>query len=219
MIAEVGDSKYGNPDIKMLEEAAYLLLKGEVLVCPTDTGYAFAANALDETAIRKVFALKKRSSDKPIHMAVRNIDEAVKYAYVDEAARTLAQRFLPGALTMVMLRREVVPSLLTGGRGTVGIRIPDNRIMLSLIEMAGRPLTTTSANLSGQATPYRVEEIISQLGDSIYEVSLILDQGMIPSQGTSTIVDLSIDPPQVLRQGLIGEDEIWEALGIKEVVK
>jgi L-threonylcarbamoyladenylate synthase len=219
MTAKVRIVESDNPDIKMLEEAAYLLLKGEVIVCPTDTGYAFAANALDEAAIEKVFALKKRPHHKPIHMAVSTIDEAGRYAYVNEVARVLAQRFLPGALTLVLLRRETVPSLLTGGRDTVGIRIPDNQTILTLVHMVDCPLTTTSANLSGQATPYRVQEIISQLGNSIHEVSLILDQGAIPPLGTSTIVDLSVEPPQILRQGLISEPEIWEVLGSNKISK
>lgn len=213
MIGEVRIIKGESPDTGILEEAALLILKGEVLVCPTDTGYAFAANALDEAAIGKVFALKKRPLDKPIHMAVSAIDQMGRYAYVDETAEALARRFLPGALTLVMPRRETVPPLLTGGRDTVGIRIPDNQTILTLIRMIDRPLTTTSANLSDQATPYMVEEIISQLGSSIQEVALILDQGQIPSPGISTIVDLSIEPPQILRQGLISEPEIWEALG------
>lgn len=219
MTAEVRINTDDNLDIETLEEAAYLLLDGEVLVCPTDTGYAFTANALDEAAIEKVFTLKKRSFDKPIHMAVSTIDEAVKYAYVNEAARALAQRFLPGALTLVLLCRETVPSLLTGGRDTVGIRIPNHQTILTLARMIDRPLTTTSANLSGRVTPHRVQEIISQLGSSIREVALILDQGAIPSRKSSTIVDLSIQPPQILRQGLISELEIWEVLGSNEVFK
>lgn len=208
-----------SPDIELLEKAVSLLLKGEVLVCPTDTGYAFAANALDEAAIEKVFALKKRPHDKPIHMAVNTIDGAERYAYVSETARALAQRFLPGALTMVMHRRETVPSSLTGGRDTVGIRIPDNRTILTLANMIDRPLTTTSANLSGKATPYRVEEIISQLGSAIQEVALILNQGSIPPLGISTIVDLSIDPPQIIRQGLISEQDIQDVIDSNEVLK
>jgi len=208
-----------NPDIKALDEAASLILKGEVLVCPTDTGYAFATNALDIVAIQKVFALKKRPLDNPIHMAVSRINDAENYAYVDEITKILAQEFLPGALTLVLPRREVVPSLLTGGRDTIGIRIPDNKTILALSGMTGRPLTTTSANISGRPTPYTIKEIMDQLGDSISQVALILDQGSIPSVGTSTVLDLTVKPPQILRQGLISESEIFKILRSMEVLK
>ena len=219
MTAKVRVIEGDNPDIRVLEEAASLILKGEVLVCPTDTGYAFAANALDVAAIQKVFALKKRSLDNPIHIAVSGIEEAEKYAYVDEAARVLAREFLPGALTLVLPRKEVVPSSLTGGRDTIGIRVPDNRAILALAKMVDRPLTTTSANISGKATPYTVQEIIDQLGDSIPQVALILDQGTIPIGGVSTIVDLTVRPPEILRQGRISEPEISAILRSTEVPK
>lgn len=219
MTIEVIISQEGNTDVEILERAAKLLLEGEVLVCPTDTGYAFTANALDEAAIEKVFVLKKRSPDKPIHMALSSIEEAERYACVNEVARALARKFLPGALTLVLPRRERVPSLLTGGRDTVGIRIPDNQTILTLIKMIDRPLTTTSANLSGQASPQTVQGIISQLADSSRQVALILDQGTIPALGTSTIFDLSVDPPQIIRQGLISESEIWKVTCSNEVSK
>jgi len=208
-----------NHDITALDEAASLILKGEVLVCPTDTGYAFATNALDIVAVQKVFALKKRPLDNPIHMAVSGIDDAENYAYVDEITRILAQEFLPGALTLVLPRKEVVPSLLTGGRDTIGIRIPDNKTILALSSMTDRPLTTTSANISGRPTPYRIQETIDQLGDSISQVALFLDQGSIPSVGTSTILDLTVKPPQILRQGLISESDIFRILRSMEVLK
>lgn len=219
MTIEVKISQEGNSDIEILERAAALLLKGEILICPTDTGYAFTANALDEAAIEKVFALKKRTPDKPIHMALSRIEEAEKYAHVNELARALARRFLPGALTMVLPRKEIVPSLLTGGRDNVGIRIPDNRTLLTLIKMIDRPLTTTSANISGQSSPQTVQGIVSQLGDSSQQVALILDQGTIPAQTTSTILDLSVDPPQIIRQGIISESAIREVTGSDEVSK
>jgi L-threonylcarbamoyladenylate synthase len=201
-----------NPSIQTLEEATSLILKGEVLVCPTDTGYALTANALDIEAVQKVFAIKKRPFNNPIHIAVSGIEEAERYAYVDEIARFLASRFLPGALTLVLPRREIVPPLLVGNRDTIGIRIPDNQTMLRLIHMTGLPLTATSANISGRATPYTAQEVIEQLGKSIQKVALIIDQGSLAQRGTSTIVDLSIKPPRIIRQSRLSEREILKAL-------
>jgi L-threonylcarbamoyladenylate synthase len=201
-----------NPDKEILEQAARLINKGEVIVCPTDTGYAFSANAMDTRAIARVFHLKGRSYSNPIHIAVRNIEQADNYANVDNVARYLADHYLPGALTLVMKRKETVPSMLVAGMDTVGIRIPDSEVMLKLVETTGHPLTTTSANVSGRPTPYSVEEIQAQLGDSIDDVALILDQGPLKMRELSTIIDLTISPPQLIRQGLISWLEIRELL-------
>jgi len=201
-----------NPDVKTLERAAKLINRGEVVVCPTDTGYAFSANALDTRAVARVFHLKGRAYSNPIHVAVSSIAEAEKYAHVNEAARYLAGRYLPGALTLVLNKKETVPSLLVAGLNTVGIRIPDNKIMLQLVARVGKPLTTTSANISGKPTPYAVEEIAAQLGDSIQNVALILDQGPLARRDLSTIIDLTVSPPQLIRQGRVSWLEIREML-------
>lgn len=201
-----------NPDAAIIERAARLIGKGEVVVCPTDTGYAFAANALDTRAIARVFDLKGRSFSNPIHVAVDSLEEAEKYAYINDIARYLAAHFLPGALTMVLTKKDTVPPMLVAGLDTVGIRIPDNNVILRLAEAAEKPLTTTSANISGRPTPYTVEEIIGQLGDNLRKIALVLDQGLIRTRELSTIVDLSVSPPQLIRQGLVSWLEIHEVL-------
>ncbi len=201
-----------SPDIKIIERAAKLINRGEVIVCPTDTGYAFSVNALDTRAVAKVFHLKGRSFSNPIHIAVGSIEEADNYAQVNEAARYLAGHYLPGALTLVLPKKETVPSLLVAGLDTIGIRIPDNKIMLQLVAKVGKPLTTTSANISGKPTPYAVGEITVQLGDNIQNVALILDQGPLTRRDLSTIIDLTVIPPQLIRQGRLSWLEIREVL-------
>ena len=200
-----------SPDTQILQQAAELISAGEVLICPTDTGYAFAANALDPKAIARVFALKGRTFSNPIHVAVSSIDEVAKYAYLNQAAEQLARHFLPGALTLVLPKKEIVPGILVGGRGTIGIRIPDNVVILTLASMTGLPLTTTSANVSGQPTPYSIKEVTEELSDN-KGVALALDQGEIYSRSLSTIVDLTVDPPRLLRQGRINWEEILNSL-------
>ncbi len=201
------------PDVKTIERAAKLINRGEVVVCPTDTGYALAANALDTRAVARVFHLKGRSFSNPIHIAVSSIEEAERYAHVTGAARFLAGHYLPGALTMVLKKKENIPSLLVAGLDTVGIRIPGNKIILQLIGKAGNPLTATSANISGRLTPYAVEEITDQLGESVREVALMLDQGPLGQRDLSTIIDLTAGPPQLIRQGRLSWLEIREVLG------
>ena len=201
-----------HPDSQILRQAARLILKGEVLVCPTDTGYAFSANALDSKAVAKVFHLKGRSYSNPVHIAVKSIEEAGKYAYLNEAARYLAKRYLPGALTLVLPKKDIIPAMLVSGLNTIGIRIPDNSIILNLAAMTALPLTTTSANISGKPTPYTAEEVMGQLGENIDKVAMILDQGPIKTHELSTIVDLTVSPPQLIRQGLVSWLEIREVL-------
>jgi L-threonylcarbamoyladenylate synthase len=193
-----------NPDEKVLEHAAKLLVKGEVIVCPTDTGYAFAANALDNRAVAKVFHLKARPFSNPIHIAVNSVAEAEKYAVFNDAAHFLAAHYLPGALTIVLPKKDVIPAILVGGLNSVGIRIPDNKVILRLAEIVCLPLTATSANVSGKPGTYSVEEVISQYGENLKQVAMVLDQGLLKTREVSTIVDLSVTPPQLVRQGGIG---------------
>ncbi len=201
-----------SPDEKILKQAANLIIKGEVIVCPTDTGYAFSADALNTRAVAKVFHLKGRSYSNPIHVAVNSIDEAVKYARFNEAAYFLAARYLPGALTLVLPKKDTIPAMLVAGLDSVGIRIPDNRVILRLAEITRLPLTVTSANISGKPGTYSVAEVAAQLGENIQLVAMILDQGPLKIREVSTIVDLSTSPPQLIRQGLISWLEVREAL-------
>jgi L-threonylcarbamoyladenylate synthase len=200
------------PDIKVLDRAAKLIRRGGIIVCPTDTGYAFSADALDPRAVAAVFHLKGRAYSNPVHIAVNSVAEAEKYAFFTGTARYLATRYLPGALTLVLKKKEIVPSMLVAGLDTVGVRIPASKAVLLLAEMAGCPLTATSANISGRPGTYSIDEVITQLGDKLSQVALVLDQGPLPSRELSTIIDLSVSPPQLIRQGRISWLEIRELL-------
>jgi L-threonylcarbamoyladenylate synthase len=193
-----------NPDEKIIERAAALIKKGEMVVCPTDTGYALCVNALDTRAVAKVFHLKARPFNNPIHIAVHSIAEAEKYADFNAAARYLAGHYLPGALTLVLLKKAIIPAMVVANSNTVGIRIPDNRVILNLAAKAGLPLTATSANISGKPGTYSVEEITAQFGENLQQVAMVLDQGAIKMREVSTIVDLSVVPPQLIREGRVG---------------
>jgi L-threonylcarbamoyladenylate synthase len=201
-----------NPDPEVLARAAKLISEGKTIVCPTDTGYAFAANAIDLKAVARVFELKGRSYSNPIHVAVHSLEAAEKYAYFNEAARYLARKFLPGALTMVLPKKEIIPSLLVSEQNTVGIRIPANRVILELAARTSLPITATSANISGKPTPYSGREAVEQLGGAIKSVALVLEQGLLPSRELSTIIDLTVEPPQLIRQGRISWLELRQVL-------
>jgi L-threonylcarbamoyladenylate synthase len=182
------------------------------VVCPTDTGYAFCANALDTRAVTKVFHLKGRAYSNPIHIGVVSMAEAEKYAYVTGAAKFLAGHYLPGALTLVLKKREIIPALLVAGLDTVGIRIPKNKVILRLIEITGRPLTTTSANISGKPGTYSISEVKAQLGENMQQAAMALDQGPLKTRELSTIVDMTASPPELIRQGRISWLDVHSVL-------
>jgi L-threonylcarbamoyladenylate synthase len=212
MTARIRSIDAHDPDPDVLEEAASLLLRGEVIVCPTDSGYALSANGLDKGALQKVFGVKGRSFANPLHVAVATLEDAEQYAEVSETARLLAEAFLPGALTLVMPRKDTVPSRLTAGLPTIGIRIPDNPAILTLARRTRCPITTTSANVSGKETPFSAQEAVDRLEGSLDLVALVLDQGPIVTREVSTLVDVSTPEVRILRQGRIGEEEIRSVL-------
>lgn len=201
-----------SPDEEVIQRAARLIKRGEVLVCPTDTGYALTANGLDTRAVARVFHIKGRAYSNPIHIAVTSIEEADNYAHVTAAAGLLGHRYLPGALTLVLKKRENVPSMLVAGLNTVGIRVPNNAAILRLAQATGLPLTTTSANISGRPPTFSVEEVTAQLGGHAGEIALVIDQGPLKGRELSTIVDMTASPPQLIRQGRISWLEIREVL-------
>jgi L-threonylcarbamoyladenylate synthase len=202
------------PDEKILEQAAKQLVKGELVVCPTDTGYALCANVLNARAVAKVFHLKARPFSNPIHIAVNSLAEAEKYAVFNDAARYLATHYLPGALTIVLLKKDIVPAILVAGLNAVGIRIPNNKIILRLAEVTGLPLTATSANISNKPGTYSIDEVKTQFGENLQQVAMVLDQGPIKMREVSTVVDLSVTPPQLVRQGRIGWVKIHEDIAM-----
>ena len=212
MVVEIEVVDANKPSPRILKRAARLITKGKVIVCPTDTGYALAANALDAKAVLRVFNLKGRVYSNPIHVAVSSMEAAEKYARLNKTAEHLARSFLPGALTLVLPKKEIIPPLLVAGLDTIGIRIPNNRVILDLAAMTNLPITATSANISGQPTPYSAKEASDQLGETIKNVALILDQGPLPVYGLSTIVDLTVSPPQLIRQGRVSWLEIRQVL-------
>lgn len=187
-----------------IEIAKKIILSGGLVVYPTDTLYALGCNALNEKAILRVYEVKKRPLSNPLPIAVASLEMMKRYAYVDERAEKLAKKFLPGALTLVLKKKETLPKVLTSGLDKVAIRIPAHKLALKLIEFLDFPLVTTSANISGKAPPASVEEVK-------IKADYIINGGKL--EGTpSTIVDLTSAKPRILRRGKIDERRILELL-------
>lgn len=186
-----------------LDEAYEALKAGRLVVYPTETVYGLGANALDSDAIERVFVAKDRDRNKPVSMAVQDIDTARKYVALGEREVAFIERFLPGPVTVVVEKRSVVPDVLTAGRDRVGLRIPDHELALALLEETA-PVTATSANRSGTPSARRIAELDDRVRDA---AAVVLDGGETPGGG-STVVD--IERNVVHREGLRADAvEAW----------
>lgn len=186
---------------KAIKLARRLLHEGEVVAFPTDTLYGVGANAFERSAVRELFAVKGRPADKAIPVFIYQIDDLNQVARnVPNRAWALLRQFWPGALTVVLPKVAALPPDVTAGQETVAVRIPNHPVALDLVIELGRPLAVTSANLSGQPPPSTAQEVAQQLGGRI---PLILDGGPSPLAQPSTIIDLSVNPPRLLRSGAL----------------
>ena len=161
---------------------------GALVVFPTETVYGLGADALDPAAVERVFTAKGRDRDKPLSMAVPDIESALAYTNPTERTVAFMREFLPGPVTVVCERRDAVPEVLTGGRDRVGLRIPDHEIALDLLART-KPLTATSANVSGRPSARRVADLDDEIREAAF---VILDGGETPGGG-STVVDVAAD--------------------------
>ncbi len=185
-----------------IETAARLLRAGEVVAIPTETVYGLAANALDEAAVRRVFALKGRPADHPLILHAR---DPRPWAHFDARAERLAV-YWPGPLTLVLPRRAV-PDVVTGGRDTVAVRVPGHPVALDLLDHLDFPLAAPSANRFGQVSPTTAAHVLQAFAVPV------LDGGACGVGVESTIVDLSRPQPSILRPGAIDADAVCLALG------
>lgn len=196
----------------VLDGAAECLRAGGLAAFPTDTVYGVAALASDPLAVRKLFEAKNRPPDKAIPILLGRVEELERVVEkVPEVAVRLAQAFWPGALTLVFRRRRDFVSPALAGGETVAVRVPDHPVVRAIIERVGEPLAGTSANLSGRRSPVTAEEVREQLSAS---VDIIIDGGRCPGGVESTVVDVTVDPPRLLREGAIPRSELERATGL-----
>ena len=192
-------------------KCAACLKAGGLVAFPTETVYALGADATDENAVKKVFEVKGRPLDKPLIVAVSKkaaIDTVAKN--IPDSARLLIDKFMPGALTLLLDRADCIPGVVTAGTDTVAVRIPDNEVALKLIELAGRPIVVPSANTSDKPSPTLAGHVIDDLDGKI---DFVLDGGASEIGIESTIVDTRTDPPSILRGGGVSADEIEAVIG------
>jgi len=178
---------------------------------PTETVYGLGANALDPHAVARIFAAKGRPTDHPLICHIASADDlAPLVAEVTPLAQALADAFWPGPLTLVLPRSATVPDAVTGGRDTVAVRVPDHPLALELLRTFGGPVAAPSANRFGRPSPTRANDVRDELGDT---VDVILDGGPCAIGVESTVLDLTSDPPQVLRPGGVSVEQIEAIIG------
>jgi len=188
------------PDLPSLRRAVEALLRDELVIYPTDTVYGLGANPLSVRAVERVYAAKRRSRDKPLPILVSDREVVKRVAVVTPAAEALMRKFWPGALTIVLPRRPSLPDVVTAGRPSVALRMPDSEIARYLAREIGGLIVGTSANLSGAPPPVTAEEALEYLRG---HVSVVVDAGPARHGVPSTIVDLSGEEPRVLREGAL----------------
>ena len=191
-----------------LSKAIAALKNGQVIVYPTDTLYGLGADIFNDDAIKKIFKIKKREKNKPLSVAVANIKELEKIAFVDEKSRSLVKAFLPGKLTIVLKKKNIVSNLVTGGQDKVAIRIPNNKIALDLLTNFG-PITATSANIHGKKPSVNINDINIQLKSS--DIAVYLDNGKLDGK-PSTIIDMTEKSIKIIRIGSISKKEIMDVI-------
>ncbi|MFZ5827423.1 MAG: L-threonylcarbamoyladenylate synthase [Bacillota bacterium] len=204
-----------HPELEAVTHAAEIIRRGDVVAFPTETVYGLGANATDSAAVAKIFEAKGRPSDNPliVHVAERGqLSDVV--SEVPAAAAKLMDRFWPGPLTMVLPKRRAVPDAVTCGLPTVGVRMPSHPVALALIRAAGVPLAAPSANRSGRPSPTSAEHVLEDLDGRI---PLLLDGGETGLGLESTVIDMTVDPPLLLRPGGITLEQICAEIGPVEV--
>ncbi len=196
---------------ELLIEAGEILRQGGLVAFPTETVYGLGGNALDRESARKIYAAKGRPSDNPLIVHISRWEDIYPIvASVPEEAERIARAFWPGPLTMILPKSPKVPYETTGGLDTVAVRMPSNRVAQKLISYAGGYVAAPSANLSGKPSPTQAKYVAEDMDGRI---DMIIDGGEVGIGLESTIIDLTVSPPQILRPGFVTQDMLSRILG------
>lgn len=200
------------PDPAFLQRAVDVLRAGGLVAHPTDTVYGLAALPRDDEAVRKLFEAKRRRPDQSTPLLIASpADLAAVAAEASEIAQRLIASFWPGGLTIILRKAQSFRSLAASG-DTVGVRVPDHPVPRELMRLLGAPITGTSANLAGGPEPLTADDVRTQLGDA---VDLIIDGGRCAGGRPSTVVDCTVEPPRIVREGAISREELVRAAGVQ----
>ncbi|MBI5253824.1 MAG: threonylcarbamoyl-AMP synthase [Euryarchaeota archaeon] len=199
------------PSKRKIQTAAEIIRRGGLVAFPTETVYGLGANALDAGAVRKIFSAKGRPLDNPVIVHIAKKEELEKLARrIPKKAKILAERFWPGPLTLVLKKSRAVPKAATAGLDTVAIRMPRNRIALELISASGVPIAAPSANISGRPSPTSAKHVMQDLNGKI---DAVIDGGAVDIGLESTVLDMTVRMPTILRPGGVALEELQNVIG------
>lgn len=210
-------TEVNNIDLEVIKQASDILRNGGMVAFPTETVYGLGADALDEKASAKIYAAKGRPSDNPliVHVAdVKQLEPLVKN--IPDNAVKLMDKFWPGPMTLIFEKSDIVPSGTTGGLQTVAIRMPNHPVALNLIKNSQVAIAAPSANTSGRPSPTTAQHVENDLSGKI---DMIIDGGAVGIGIESTIVDVTVNPPMILRPGYITKKMLEDVVGDVEVDK
>jgi len=197
---------------KIISRAVEILADGGIIAYPTETFYGLGADATNEKAIEKIFSTKGRDFKNPISLIIGKPDDIYPLVQeISESAHKLMSAFWPGALTIVFSASDKVSPMLTAGTGKIGLRISSHPIANAIVQRLKKPLTATSANLSGESECSLPSEVAEQIGN---KVDAILDWGKTQGGKASTIIDVSCYPPVILREGAISTEAIRKHVAV-----
>ena len=211
------DAKFTKALQEQVNRAIVVLKRGGIVAYPTDTVYGLGAGMTSLAAVERIFRVKDRPKGMALPLLVADAEQVRQVARsIPEAAWRLIAEFMPGALTIVLLKSSSVPDVVTAGGGTIAVRIPDHPVPLALITGLGKPIVGTSANLSGHPSALTAAEVQVQIGDN---VDLIIDGGRCPGGIESTVVDFTTETPVIRRAGAIPLELLKSALPEIEIAQ
>jgi len=199
---------------EILKKAMKVIWQGEVIVCPTDTVYGLIADAKNQKAVKKIFKIKKRKEEKPIPIFVRDLKMAKSLVLINKFQEKLLKKVWPGKVTVLLkakkLTKKIFPKSIISSENKIGLRTPNYKIINRLLRILNRPLTGTSANISGKPPSTKIKEILKQFKNQKYKPDLILDAGNLKLSLSSTIIDL--ENFKIFREGKISKEKIFQIL-------
>ncbi len=195
-------------------EAAKVMLGGGVVVFPTDTVYGLGCDATNEDVIKKIFKIKNRQDDKPLSAIVRDVAMAKKVAFADRRLERALNLIWPGPITVILWRRHKLPDILTAGKETISLRVPDYKLTHLLSENMGRPYVATSANLSNEPATTKISQVLKYFDKNYLKPDLVLDAGDLKFSEPSTVLDLTTAKPKIVRIGPVDKKKLLEILSV-----
>lgn len=202
-----------NPESDVIQEVVSLIRSGGIVILPTDTAYGLVGNPADATIVNRVLTIKERTDKPGMPLLVGNIAQALFIGKFTSVAQTLATQFWPGALTLIVPGRRPFPPGISGPDRSLALRMPDHPVTIAVIHSLGYPIIGTSANKSESPSPRTADAAATQIGPL---VDLIIDAGATHHEADSTIVNCTLNPPEIIREGAIRPPELASFFEPKE---